>query len=237
MLQLPKGISSVTVTRPGPGQPIRIKLPLTEPNQNWCTIRVNVPEQVVTCPESNLALGVQVLKKTADLAEKEKTTVRIPIITHGEVQSFGVYAVPGLGTHAFVGPFTSKQERSSDDEDSSVGHCSETKEFDENADESEPSCTPMCLVPCRQHMTNSSPSEDSDDAPPVEPAPVNTRTGPEANLTEERLDRATNKAAGKIRAYLSLLKNPTNAGDYHWGGVTLSRSEIERRIERLGTFQ
>jgi hypothetical protein len=72
MLKLPKGISSVTVTSPGPGQPIRIKLPLTEPNQNWCTIRVNVPEQTVTCSESNLALSVQVLKKTADLAEKEK---------------------------------------------------------------------------------------------------------------------------------------------------------------------
>ena len=86
-------------------------------------------------------------------------------------------------------------------------------------------------------MTNSSPSKDSDDAPPVEPVLVNARTGPEANLEEERRDRATNKAAGKIRAYLLLLKNQTDAGDYHWGGVTLSRSEIERRIERLGTFQ
>jgi hypothetical protein len=130
MMKLPNGISLVTVARPGPGQPIRIKLPLTEPNQNWCTIRVNVPEHVVTCPESDLALSVKVLKKTADLAETEKTTVRIPITTQGEVQSFGVYAIPGLGTHAFVGPFTSKQERSSDDKDSSVGHCSETKEFD-----------------------------------------------------------------------------------------------------------
>jgi hypothetical protein len=51
-----------------------------------------------------------VLKKTADLAKKEKNIVRIPITTQGEVQSFGVYAIPGLGTHAFVGPFTSKQE-------------------------------------------------------------------------------------------------------------------------------
>jgi hypothetical protein len=57
-----------------------------------------VPEQIVTCPESNLALSVQVLKKTADLAEKEKTTVRIPITTQGEVQSFGVYAIPGQET-------------------------------------------------------------------------------------------------------------------------------------------
>jgi hypothetical protein len=95
----------------------------------------------------------------------------------------------------------------------------------------------MCPIPCQQHGTSSSPSEDSDDAPTVEPAPVNAGTGPEANLEEERWDRATNLAAGKIRAYLSLLKNPTDAGDYHLGGVTLSRSEIERRIERLGTFQ
>ena len=76
MLKLPNGISLVTVTRPGPGQPIRVKLPLTEPNQNWCTIRVNVPNHTVTCPESDLALNVKVLKKPADLAKKEKTTVR-----------------------------------------------------------------------------------------------------------------------------------------------------------------
>jgi hypothetical protein len=82
------------------------------------------------------------------LAEQGKTVVRIPVTTQGEVQSFGVYAVPGLGTHAFIGPFTSKQEVSSDDNDSSMGHCSETREFDENADESEPSCTPYCLAPC-----------------------------------------------------------------------------------------
>jgi hypothetical protein len=92
-------------------------------------------------------------------------------------------------------------------------------------------------VPCQQHMTNSSPSEDSDDASPVELAPVNAGTGPEANLEEERRDRTTNKAAGRIREYSSLLKNPTDAGDYHWNGVTLSKSEIERRIERMGTFQ
>jgi hypothetical protein len=162
MLQLPMGISSVTVTHPEPGQPIRIKLPLTEPNQNWCTICVNVPERMVTCPDSNLALSVQALKKTTVLAEQGKTVVRIPVTTQGEVQSFGVYAVPGLGTHAFVGPFTSRREVSSDNDDSSVGHCSETREFDENADESEPSCTPLCLVPCRQHMADSSTSEDSD---------------------------------------------------------------------------
>ena len=60
----------------------------------------------VTCPESNLALKVKVLKKAADMAEKEKTTVRIPITWGGEAKNFGVYAVPGLETHVFVGPFT-----------------------------------------------------------------------------------------------------------------------------------
>jgi hypothetical protein len=237
MLKLPNGINSVTVTRPGPGQPIRVKLPLTEPNQNWCTIRVNVPNHTVTCPKSDLALNVKVLKKTVDLAKKEKNTVQIPITTQGEVQSFGVYAVPGLGTHAFVGPFTSKQEEISDNEDSSVGHFSETKEFDENADDSEPSCNPMCPMPCQQHGASSSPSEDSDDAPTVEPAPFNDGTGRDADLGEAQQDRVTNLAAGRIRAYLLLLNNPTEAGDYRWGGVTLSRSEVEKRIAHLGTFQ
>ena len=89
----------------------------TEPNQNWCTIRVDVPNHAVTCPESELALKVKVLKKAADLAAKEKTTVRIPIATQGEVKNFGVYAVPGLETHVFVGPFTSKNEEISDNDD------------------------------------------------------------------------------------------------------------------------
>ena len=39
---------------------------------------------------------------------KENTTVRIPIPVAGETESFGVYAVPGLQTHVFVGPFTAK---------------------------------------------------------------------------------------------------------------------------------
>ena len=77
-----------------------------EPNQNWCTVRVNVPNHAVTCPGSDFALKVKVLKKAADMAEKEKYTVRIPIDMRGEVKNFGVYAVPGLETHVFVGPFT-----------------------------------------------------------------------------------------------------------------------------------
>ena len=224
MLKLPNGISSVTMTRPGHGQPIRVKLPLTEPNQNWCTIRVDVPNHTVTCPESNLALKVKVLKKTADLAGKEKTTVQ------GEVKDFGVYAVPGMETYVFVGPFASKKGETFDNDESSVGHCSDPKEFDEDADDSEPSCNPMCPMPCQKHGA----SKDSDNVLTIEPEPG---AGPDANLGEAQRDRVTSLAAGRIRAYLSLLNNPTKAGDYRWGWVTLSRSEIEKRIAHLGTFQ
>ena len=78
-------------------------------NQNWCTIRVDLNEERVKCPDSELNLKVHVLKKAAELAAKEKTTVRIPINFQTEVQNFGVYAVPGLETHVFVGPFTCKR--------------------------------------------------------------------------------------------------------------------------------
>ena len=78
---------------------------------------MDVTEHAVTCPDSELALKVKVLKKAADLAAKEKTTVRIPISTQGEVKNFGVYAGPGLETHVFVGPFTSKNEETSDNDD------------------------------------------------------------------------------------------------------------------------
>jgi hypothetical protein len=50
VLKLPNGISSVTMMRPGHGQPIQVTLPSTEPNQNWCTIRVDVPNHTVTAP-------------------------------------------------------------------------------------------------------------------------------------------------------------------------------------------
>ena len=79
-----------------------------------------MPNHAVTCPKSDgtyLALKIKVLKKAADLAAKEKTTVRIPIATQGEVKNFGVYAVPGLETHVFVGPFTSKNEEIIDNDD------------------------------------------------------------------------------------------------------------------------
>ena len=84
-------------------------------------------------------------------------------------------------------------------------------------------------------MADSSTNEDSDNAPPVEP-----------NLKEKRRDSVTykaaskiiaNKVASRIREYSSLLENPTDAGEYHWNGTTLSKSEIKRRIERLGTIQ
>jgi hypothetical protein len=190
---------------------------------------------MVTCPDSNVTLSVRALKKTTVLAEEGKTVVRIPVTNQGEVQSFGVYAIPGLGTHAFVGPFTSKREKSSDNDDSSVGHCSETKEFDENDDESKPSCTPLCLVPCRQHVADSSTSEDSDTTPLVKP-----------NIKTKRWDSVTykaantiiaNKVASRIKEYSSLLENPTDAGEYHWNGTTLSKSEIKRRIDNLGRIR
>ena len=73
-----------------------------------------MPNHAVTCPETDLDLQVKVLKKATDLAAKEKSVVRIPITTEEEVKNFGVYAVPGVETHVFVGPFTSKNEEISE---------------------------------------------------------------------------------------------------------------------------
>ena len=71
-------------------------------------MQVDGREGSVLCPDSVLALKVAVLKQAAVLAMKEQTTVRIPIPVNGETEAFGVYAVPGLETHVFVGPFTAK---------------------------------------------------------------------------------------------------------------------------------
>ena len=115
--KLPSGKNLVTMVRgiidnqllgtTQPQQPtMQIKLPPTAPNQHWSIIRVDGNQGSVQCPDSTLALKVNVLKQAAELAMKEKTTVRIPIPVRTESETFGVYAVPGLQTHVFVGPFS-----------------------------------------------------------------------------------------------------------------------------------
>ena len=113
-----------------------MKLPLTEKNQYWCTIKVDGSEQSVQCPGTGLSLKVGVLKQAAGLANSEKTTVRIPIAATGEVANFGVYAVWGLQSHVFVGPFTIKSMAME-----SSSHDVITLD-DEEADASEPATAP-----------------------------------------------------------------------------------------------
>ncbi len=49
--------------------------------------------------------------QAATLATATSTTVRIPIPVEDQDPSFGVYAVPGLKTHVFVGPFTVRYKK------------------------------------------------------------------------------------------------------------------------------
>ena len=64
----------------------------------------------IQCPDSSLVLKCAILQQAATLATATSTTVRIPIPVADQDQSFGVYAVPGLKTHVFVGPFKSKED-------------------------------------------------------------------------------------------------------------------------------
>ena len=109
--KLPIGQHIVTVARSAKAT-MQIKLPPTAVYQHWSTLRVsdaNLPVSI-QCPDSTLALKSAVLKQAAELSMKEQTTVRIPIPVSGEVSSFGVYAVPGLSSHVFVGPFSNKNK-------------------------------------------------------------------------------------------------------------------------------
>ena len=106
---LPLGGNLVQLCRPGTSNPIqmKVKLPKTEPNQFWSTVKINVPEtSVQVTPE--LKFKVPVLQKAANLAIREKKTVRIPINRPDEENTFGVYAVPVPVSTVFVGPFTVK---------------------------------------------------------------------------------------------------------------------------------
>ena len=128
--KLPRGINMVQMTRTGLPS-IQVKLPMTENNQFWSTIKVDGPEMSVQV-DLALTLKVAVLKQAASLAAREKTTVRIPIKVPDEVPSFGVYAVPGLETHVFVGPFTAKEpvtkKENDDDDDDDIVCLDEPKE-------------------------------------------------------------------------------------------------------------
>ena len=59
------------------------QLPEAMKHQHWSIIRVEGEEGSVQCPDSYLALKVDVLKEAAVMALKENTTVRIPIAVKG----------------------------------------------------------------------------------------------------------------------------------------------------------
>lgn len=73
-------------------------------------LRIDSEEGSVQCPDTRLTLKCSVLKQASSLSTKENTTVRVPIPVPFEVHYFGVYAVPGLPCHVFVGPFTNKDK-------------------------------------------------------------------------------------------------------------------------------
>merc|ERR1719209_1718422 len=107
--KLPVGQSLITVTDAGKAV-MQVKLPPTLAGQYWSLISVGQGQSSIQCPDSSLVLKCAILQQAATLATATSTTVRIPIPVAEQDQSFGVYAVPGLKTHVFVGPFKSKEE-------------------------------------------------------------------------------------------------------------------------------
>merc|ERR1719209_2148116 len=106
--KLPVGQSLITVTDAGKAV-MQVKLPPTLAGQYWSLISVGQGQSSIQCPDSSLVLKCAILQQAATLATATSTTVRIPIPVAEQDQSFGVYAVPGLKTHVFVGPFKSKE--------------------------------------------------------------------------------------------------------------------------------
>merc|ERR1719234_1025639 len=106
--KLPVGQSLITVTDAGKAV-MQVKLPPTLTNQYWSLISVGEGQASIQCPDSSLVLKCAILQQAATLSTATSTTVRIPIPVADQDPSFGVYAVPGLKTHVFVGPFKSKE--------------------------------------------------------------------------------------------------------------------------------
>ena len=82
---LPPGTQFVKLHRPDKN-PISVKLPKTDPIQNWCTINVESEDHSVKCPNSGVALKTKMLKKVVYLANDENNNIIIPISAGGEVR-------------------------------------------------------------------------------------------------------------------------------------------------------
>merc|ERR1719228_2650265 len=122
--KLPVGQSLITVVE-GPAQKamMQVKLPPTLPSQYWSLISVGQGQSSIQCPDSSLVLKCAILQQAATLSTATSTTVRIPIPVGDQDPSFGVYAVPGLKSHVFVGPFASSEvlkETIMDDDDDDI---------------------------------------------------------------------------------------------------------------------
>ena len=116
--KLPKGQSLITVVE-GVNQRamMQVKLPPTLTNQYWSLISVGHGQTSIQCPDSSLVLKCAILQQAANLSTATSTTVRIPIPVAEQDPSFGVYAVPGLKSHVFVGPFASTESENEDNDE------------------------------------------------------------------------------------------------------------------------
>ena len=139
--KLPIGQSLITVVE-GPNQKaiMQVKLPPTLTNQYWSLISVGEGQSSIQCPDSSLGLKCAILQQAATLSTATATTVRIPIPVSDQDPSFGVYAVPGLKTHVFVGPFAGARTEEAVDDDDIVcldDEVEEVKILEPNKDDTE----------------------------------------------------------------------------------------------------
>ena len=119
--KLPIGQSLITVVE-GPNQKaiMQVTLPPTLSAQYWSLISVGEGQSSIQCPDSSLGLKCAILQQAATLSTATSTTVRIPIPVSDQDPSFGVYAVPGLKTHVFVGPFAGQKTEAVPEEDDDI---------------------------------------------------------------------------------------------------------------------
>merc|ERR1719318_520800 len=127
--KLPVGQSLITVTDGGKAV-MQVKLPPTLAGQYWSLISVGQGQSSIQCPDSTLVLKCAILQQAATLSTATSTTVRIPIPVGDQDPSFGVYAVPGLKSHVFVGPFASNEvaTESIEDDDDDIVCLEDTKD-------------------------------------------------------------------------------------------------------------
>ena len=147
--------------------------------------------------------------------------MRIPIPVGDQDPSFGVYAVPGLKTHVFVGPFASKTEviteTIDDDDDDDIVCLDEdppaTNTDKDNVDKGEKEKGTSEEAEANNELTNDDGEDDEISIIEPDPKAEEEKKEKDSRRQKRRLLAQNMKILGQVPLVVTSQKNDKNDGD------------------------